>query len=161
PYSTLFRSLASQSSFITKGRLHREGVKVEVEWASGKVTGGTLVDQPFACQKPLVRYLSQDFVERLCSDDHEGRELQTAIEEVVFSHLDELQREGYSSFEELRSGREAASHSRQADARGQIAALNREIERLYTSLSQRDVKIASIDQLRKQLEELQKHLPSI
>ena len=35
-----------------------------------------------------VRFLSQRFVERLCSDDHVGTELVSEIEAVVFSYLD-------------------------------------------------------------------------
>ena len=89
----------SQSSFITKGRLHLSGLNAKLTWGSGQTSDATLTEKPFISPKPLVRYLSQDFVERLCSEDHQGHELQEAIEEVVFSHLDEVQREGYSSFE--------------------------------------------------------------
>ena len=152
---------SSQSSSLTKGRLHLQGLKVSIAWGSGTSSGGTLTTKPYDCSKPLVRYLSQDFVERLCSDDHEGHELQAAIEEVVFSHLDELHREDYSSFDELRASREAASQSRQSDFRGQIATLNREIERLQASLGQRESKLASIEQLTAQLGELRKQLPAI
>ena len=75
----------SQSSFITKGRPHLSDVKVQLEWRNGSITLATLVDQPHSVSLPLVRYLSQDFVERLCSSDHEGYELQKAIEDVVFT----------------------------------------------------------------------------
>src|SRR5690606_29845977 len=93
----------SQSSFITKGRLHLSGVQVSLDWANGTETSATLPDKPFSAVRPLVRYLSQDFVERLCSSDHEGHDLQVAIEEVIFAHLNEVQKEGYSSFSDLRA----------------------------------------------------------
>jgi len=149
----------SQSSFITKGRPYLRGLEAEICWGNGSVTGGTLVSHPYQCHRALVRYLSQDFVERLCSNDHEGSELQSAIEDVVFSHLDEVHREDYSSFEELRSARESASQSRQADLAGQIATANREIERLIASLGQREAKVAAIEQSSVQLDELRKQIP--
>lgn len=151
----------SQSSFIAKGRLHLSGVGLQLNWMSGSLTDASLTDNPFVSSKPLVRYLSQDFVERLCSVDHQGNELQEAIEEVVFSHLDEVHREGYSSFEELRAARESASQSRQDDFRGQIVSLHREIERLHTSIEQRPVKVASRDQILQQIEETKKQLPAV
>ncbi|WP_334002432.1 TrlF family AAA-like ATPase [Burkholderia cepacia] len=151
----------SQSSFIAKGRLHLVGVDLVLAWGSGSTSGGTLTDKPFSSPKPLVRYLSQDFVERLCSEDHQGHELREAIEEVVFSHLDEVHREDFSSFEELRMARESASQSRQDDFRGQIVSLHREIDRLYASLGQRASKVANKDQAQQQIEELKKQLPSV
>jgi hypothetical protein len=151
---------SSQSSFVTKGRLHLRGTQIALRWQAGSPTSGTLADQPFKTQRPLVRYLSQDFVERLCSEDHNGKELQQAIEEVVFSHLDESFREGYSSFEELRASRESASQSRQDEFRGQLASLNREIERLNLSIAQRPSKEALRAQTERQIVELKKQLPS-
>ncbi|CAB3688683.1 hypothetical protein CEY09_26060 [Achromobacter marplatensis] len=153
--------IKSQSSFISKGRLHLTGVKVELIWGSGTKTMGELTDKPYQTPKPLVRYLSQDFVERLCSVDHQGSELQEAIEEVVFSHLDEVHKEDYSTFEELRAARESASQARQDNFRGQIFSLHREIERLHTHIEQRPSKVATRDQTSQQIEEMKKQLPSI
>ena len=151
----------SQSSFITKGRLHLSGLNAKLTWGSGQTSDATLTEKPFISPKPLVRYLSQDFVERLCSEDHQGHELQEAIEEVVFSHLDEVHREGYSSFEELRIARESASQSRQDTFRGQIVSLHREIDRLHASIGQKATKVANRDQTLLQIEELKKQLPSV
>ncbi len=151
----------SQSSFISKGRLHLSGVNVELLWGSGTKSEGILTDKPYSSPKPLVRYLSQDFVERLCSVDHQGSELQEAIEEVVFSHLDEVHKEDYSSFEELRAARESASQSRQDYFRGQIYSLHREIERLHASIEQRPTKVATRDQTNRQIEDIKRQLPSV
>lgn len=151
----------SQSSFITKGRLHLSGMGVELSWGSGSKSEGTLMDKPHSTAKPLVRYLSQDFVERLCSVDHQGGELQKAIEEVVFSHLDEVHKEDHSSFEELRGARESASQARQDDFRGQIYSLHREIDRLLSSIEQRSNKVGTRDQTSQQIKEMKKQLPSI
>lgn len=149
----------SQSSFITKGALHLPGAKVELEWGGGEVTEGILTDSPFIESKPRVRYLSQDFVERLCSSDHEGTELQNAIEDVVFAKLDEIQKEGYSSFGELRKAREAASNIQKESLRGELATLHKEVERLQESINQRESKLKAKAEAEKQTEELKKQLP--
>lgn len=149
----------SMSSFITKGALHLSGTKVELEWGGGDKTEGTLTDSPFSSTKPRVRYLSQDFVERLCSSDHEGAELQKAIEEVVFAKLDEIQKEGYSSFGELRKAREAASNIQKEALRGELATLHKEVDRLQEAIDQRGSKVMSKAEVEKQVEELKKQLP--
>jgi DNA repair exonuclease SbcCD ATPase subunit len=150
----------SQSSFLTKGRLHLSGVKVSLSWANGTTTSAMLPDKPFSTPRPLVRYLSQDFVERLCSLDHEGHELQAAIEEVMFSHLDEVKKEGYSSFSELRAARESASNIRRERFRGDLATVHKEIERLQMALAQRSSKEANKAEAHSQAEELRKQLPN-
>lgn len=149
----------SQSSFITKGAIHLSGTKVELEWGGGEVTAGLLTDKPYSGSKPRVRYLSQDFVERLCSSDHEGAELQNAIEDVVFAKLDELQKEGYSSFGELRKARESASNIQKESLRGELATLHKEVERLQLSIDQRASKVKAKAEAEKQTEELKKQLP--
>jgi hypothetical protein len=149
----------SFSSFITKGALHLSGTKIELEWGGGDKTEGILNDLPFNSTKPRVRYLSQDFVERLCSSDHEGAELQEAIEEVVFTKLNEIQKEGYSSFGELRKAREAASNIQKEALRGELATLHKEVDRLQEAIDQRGSKMMSKAEVEKQVEELKKQLP--
>jgi len=149
----------SQSSFITKGRLHLSGTKIELEWGGGDRTEGILTDAPLITTRPRVRYLSQDFVERLCSSDHEGTELQKAIEDVVFAKLDEVQKEGYSSFGELRRARESASNIQKEALRGELATLHKEVERLQESIDHRGAKVSSKAEIEKQIAELQKQMP--
>lgn len=149
----------SLSSFITKGQLHLSGTKIELEWGGGDRTEGILTDAPLITTRPRVRYLSQDFVERLCSSDHEGAELQKAIEDVVFAKLDEVQKEGYSSFGELRKARESASNIQKEALRGELATLHKEIDRLQDAIDQRGSKVASKAEVEKQVEELKKQMP--
>jgi hypothetical protein len=149
----------SLSSFITKGQRHLSGMKIELEWGGGDRTEGVLIDEPLITTRPRVRYLSQDFVERLCSSDHEGAELQKAIEDVVFAKLDEVQKEGYSSFSELRKARESASNIQKEALRGELATLNKEVERLQEAIDQRSSKVSSRAEAEKQVEELMKQMP--
>ena len=149
----------SQSSFISKGELHLGGLKVRLDWGGKNVTEGVLTDTPFDSNPPRVRYLSQDFVERLCSSDHAGTELQKAIEDVVFAKLDEIQKEGYSSFDELRKAREVASNVQKDRLRGELATLHKEVDRLQGSIDQRGTKVRAKYEAEKQSEDLKKQLP--
>ncbi|MDX1526115.1 MAG: hypothetical protein R3273_07730 [Pseudidiomarina maritima] len=151
---------SSQSSFINKGAIHLEGVKVELDWANGEKTEAILPAKPFIAGRPKVRYLSQDFVERLCSADHQGIELQSAIEEVVFAKLSEVQREGYSSFGELRNARESASKSRRSRIRGDLAALHKDVESNVISVQERPQKEVLRKEAEQKVRELEKQLPN-
>ena len=88
-------------SFLRRAGSHLQGMKVELEWANGDVTAVTLGDD----QSDLnaVRYLSQKFVEQLCSDDELGQELIDEIEHVIFAYIDESDKLNASSFKELRA----------------------------------------------------------
>jgi len=149
----------SLSSFISKGAVHLSGTRIKLEWGGGDITEGILTNAPLNSTRPRVRYLSQDFVERLCSSDHEGAELQQAIEDVVFAKLDEIQREGYSSFSELRKAREAASNIQKEALRGELATLHKEVDRLQEAIDQRSSKVQAKAEVEKQVEELRKQLP--
>ena len=156
-----YNAKESQSSFIAKGRLHLNGIGTCLAWEAGDPTSATLTGSPYRAQRPLVRYLSQDFVEQLCSNDHNGHELQQAIEEVVFAHLDEESKEGFSSFAELRASREFASQSLRDTIRGELAATHREIERIMQSIAQIPAKSALKGQAETRVEELKKQLPEV
>jgi hypothetical protein len=150
----------SQSSFINKGGVHLDGVNVLLTWETGETTQARLPNNPYKAERPRVRYLSQDFVERLCSTDHQGIELQRAVEEVVFARLNEMQKEGYSSFGELRNAREAASQSRRDRYRGELASLHKEIERLISAIQERPQKVSLKNEATRKIDELEKQLPT-
>jgi chromosome segregation ATPase len=73
--------------------------------------------------------------------------------------LDEIQKEGYSSFGELRKAREAASNIQKESLRGELATLHKEVERLQQEIDQRETKVRSKAEIEKQVEELKKQLP--
>lgn len=151
---------SSQSSFVTKGAVHLNGVQVDLEWGGGEITSSILPNTPFPSSHPRVRYLSQDFVEQLCSSDHQGVELQNAIEDVIFARLNEIQKEGYSSFTELRNARESASQARRDGFRGELASLHKEIERKSEAVRNKPQKILEKSDAEKKVLELQQQLPS-
>ena len=73
-----------------------------------------------------VRFLSQKFVERLCSDDYIGTELVSEIEAVVFSYLDPTDTLNASSFDELRALRSEGIRSEGQRLRDEVVRFIRE-----------------------------------
>ena len=81
-----------ESSFLNRAAEHLEGATVTLEWGDGATTTVPLraFDED-AWDAPLeeVRYLSQHFVEKLCSAKGLATELRSAIERVVFDNTTE------------------------------------------------------------------------
>jgi energy-coupling factor transporter ATP-binding protein EcfA2 len=93
------------ASFIAKARGFLDGVEVEIEWMDGARQSRRLGEEtsPFGLEpEPRVRYLSQQFVERLCSPGSLGEPLVEEIERVVFAAIPEEDRLACTSFNELR-----------------------------------------------------------
>jgi ABC-type Mn2+/Zn2+ transport system ATPase subunit len=88
-------------SFLRRAEEHLNGMGVRIHWANDTYSGGQIGgDQSEAYE---VRYLSQKFVEHLCSEDQIGTELVQEIERVIFSCIDPTDTLNASSFNELRA----------------------------------------------------------
>jgi ABC-type lipoprotein export system ATPase subunit len=74
---------------------------VELMWGDDTPSGGRMRPGPFTEEPDLVRYLSQHFVEKLCSSAGLATELRSAIERVVFESTDPLDRLEAETFDEL------------------------------------------------------------
>ena len=110
--------------FLQRAGDHLQDLRVRLTWGDGAVSDACIgQDQPDAGG---VRFLSQRFVERLCSDDHIGGELVAEIEAVVFSHLDPTDTLDASSFEELRALRTEGIRSEGQRLRDEMLRLTRE-----------------------------------
>lgn len=105
-----------------------EGAIAQLEWSDGSRTEQPL-DQPDLSgdDRAQVRYLSQQFVERLCSSDGLGTELVQEIESVIFQATDEADRLGAAAFEGLRKARLAPVANRRASYEATIASASQQI----------------------------------
>jgi ABC-type lipoprotein export system ATPase subunit len=88
-------------SFLRRAGEHLNGMGVRLDWANNAHSGEQIGGDQSDAQE--VRYLSQKFVERLCSEDQIGTELVHEIERVIFSCIDPTDTLNASSFEELRA----------------------------------------------------------
>ena len=103
------------SSFVSRaGRLISDSLAV-IEWSHDAVTTCNFAEgnsaDPFL--RP-VRYLSQQFVDRLCASDGVSDELLSEIERVIFDAWPIDQRQGASTFRELLEIRLTSARQRQS-----------------------------------------------
>ena len=120
-------------SFLVRARSLVGQGKVEVSWAAGepstRALDGSDANGPFSYMR--VRYLSQQFVEELCSSSGLTDGLLREIERVIFEAHPDHARDGALDFAELlehRASRHRLARVREAEAVSQIS------ERIGTEL---------------------------
>lgn len=144
-------------SFLKRAGEHLEDLRVELKWANGRASLARIGDDQ--SDEHDVRFLSQKFVERLCSDDHIGAELVSEIEAVVFSYLDPTDTLNASSFEELRSLRTKSIRSEGNRLRDEVVRLIREECSLRDNAAKLQSKKARIKTLTNERSGLVKQMP--
>ncbi|RUV41285.1 ATP-binding protein [Mesorhizobium sp. M1A.T.Ca.IN.004.03.1.1] len=136
---------ADRPSFLERAQEHLWGSEVSVKWLSGETSDAKDLERPGADRDtfPRVRYLSQQFVDRLCSPDGMPQMIQE-IERVIFeAHRD---RDGTINFQELLELR--AQGHREARLREETAMNN--ISELIAAERE---KITAVSGLKKQIAE--------
>lgn len=93
----------NERSFILRAKQHLGDSEAELEWASGEKTGNQLAqtDMEDLLDSPHVQYLSQQFVDQLCSAEGLNDALVAEIERVIYNAHPLTDRQGADSFEEL------------------------------------------------------------
>ncbi len=122
-------------SFLVRARPLVGNAKVKVSWASGepstRALDGSDANGPFSYER--VRYLSQQFVEELCSSSGLTDGLLREIERVIFEAHPDDARDGSLDFAELlehRASRYRLARNREAEAVSQISErISTEIEK--------------------------------
>lgn len=113
-------------SFLVRARPLIGAERVKVHWAAGepetRSLDGSDANGPFSYER--VRYLSQQFVEELCSSSGLTDGLLREIERVIFESHPEDSRDGALNFSELldqRALRHRLARSREAEAVAKIS----------------------------------------
>jgi hypothetical protein len=122
-------------SFLVRARSLVGRARVKVNWAAGepetRALNGSDANGPFSYER--VRYLSQQFVEELCSSDGLTDGLLREIERVIFEAHPEDARDGALNFAELleqRASRHRLARARESEAVAQISdRINTELEK--------------------------------
>ena len=129
-------------SFLIRARPLLGDGKVKINWAAGSSETRALdgSDSGGTTSYPRVRYLSQQFVEDLCSSSGMTDELLREIERVIFQAHPPEERDGALDFEELleqRATRHRLAREREAEAVAKISdriSTELEKEKLVTNL---------------------------
>lgn len=91
--------LSEDKSFASRAKDYLTGSKAEIRWEDGQITshGMHVVESGF----PRVQYLSQNFVDKLCSSEGLGVSLLNEVKRVVFDAHSPETRFGAISFDDL------------------------------------------------------------
>jgi AAA domain, putative AbiEii toxin, Type IV TA system len=91
------------SSFLSRARTLLGDATVRLEWASGRLAEKRLAEESYDdfSRYPRARYLSQKFVEELCSSTSMSDGLFAELERVVFEAHESDSRASADSFQEL------------------------------------------------------------
>lgn len=152
------------ASFMGKASDLLDGVDVELEWMDGsKQTRrvGSASDASEFSREPRVRYLSQQFVERLCSPGALGEPLVEEIERVVFDAIPEEDRLDCGSFSELRALRVEGHLAEQESQRELIRSRTNEIATEHVLQRSLPVLKTKVEALQRDRAALEKELASI
>ena len=144
-------------SFLKRAGEHLGDLRIELDWADDRVSEVRIGDEQ--SDDHDVRFLSQRFVERLCSDDYIGSELVSEIEAVVFSYLDPTDTLNASSFDELRALRTEGIRSEGQRLRDEVVRLIREECSLRDNAAKLQEKKARIRTLTEERGGLVKQMP--
>lgn len=115
----------NEQSFLTRAQEFLDETSVTLQWQVGSEPTVRALDNSqsdFSAQYPRARYLSQKFVEDLCSSDGMSDALLREIERVIFEAHNLSERDGAVDFEELLDMRTA--RYRQARDREEEALAN-------------------------------------
>jgi ABC-type dipeptide/oligopeptide/nickel transport system ATPase component len=115
----------SDASFIVRAREHLAGATVQLTLETGEPSVRPLIgltSDPSTYAR--ARYLSQKFVEELCSADGLRDELVNEIERVIFESHTALEHDGATDFTELRDLRTAVLRDNRAREEEAIANLS-------------------------------------
>jgi energy-coupling factor transporter ATP-binding protein EcfA2 len=150
-----------EDAFLRKAAKHPSpitGSAIALEWADGSTTSFSVGD--VFEDKQLVRYLPQGVVEELCS--HKNSEiLQHQIENVIFQSLDQTQKLGASSFEELKTRVLADFKYEKEQVVRKLRYVNKRIAALSTAIRTGPAKERALEQQKAELDRLTKGLPEL
>ena len=146
------------SSFLERAKKYLENMKIIIKWVDGTEDSITLWDKQDTY--PKIRYLSQKFVERLCSEDKLADGLVREIETVIFSHLDPSETMGASNFDELRKIRTGGIQEEGRRLRNETSRLIHEEFKLRVSASKLGEKRNRVNILLEECSGLQKQIPT-
>lgn len=139
----------NERSFIVRAREFLSNSKAEVTWESGETTGNDLSAPEYEeiWETPRVQYLSQQFVDQLCSSEGLNDTLLDEIHRVLFNAHPVDEREGTTDFDEL-------YNLRCRQAVGQRENCEEELEEVAGLLLEERQRQQTLPALRKQKAEL-------
>lgn len=149
----------NESAFLSKANQELEHTKLLLKWEDGKTEAELQIERPLNIPvDQKVRYLSQSFVESLCSFDRHAQ-LEREIEGILFQYIPGTETLGTESFEALKQKRTEGIQLEIDGLSTRIGSLNEEIHGLGILINSRAQLVKDRDQLEKDIAELNKQKP--
>lgn len=126
-YFAFLSNSSGNRKFRQKG--FAENFGAEMEWQSGGKAIKTLNQPADTAMPEAVRYLPQNYFEKLTNEIQIGS-FRTQIEDVVFSHVEATEQMGQGSFKELLELKTLQSKDETSALKGKLRAKNVEIVEL-------------------------------
>jgi AAA domain len=147
------------AAFLNKANRELLGAKLLLKWEDGTTETELQVQRPLSVPSDRkVRYLSQSFVESLCSfDRHE--QLEREIEDILFQYIPATDKLGAESFQSLKDKRTEGIRLHIDSVASKIRMLNEDIFNLGALIESRPQLVRERDQLEKDIMELHKQKP--
>lgn len=129
--ASAFGPLAGSSSFLIRASSptnYLTGAEVSLDWGDGSVQTVDLSNLRSLDEAvPEVAYLSQHFVEKLCSSEGLARELRDEMERVIFEATEPTERMQAASFAELSGLLLEPVRHRKADLQQSISSFSEQV----------------------------------
>ncbi|MDR0572712.1 MAG: hypothetical protein LBG96_01555 [Tannerella sp.] len=119
-----------KASFLGKAENKVKPLTTKIN-IDGKEISKEFIPDNVSSDLPLVKYLSRQFVENLCSDEGSTERLQDEIERFIFENLDDVERMGASNFSELKIILCQSSEIAISSLKNRISESNKEISRIH------------------------------
>ncbi len=124
-------SFLRNKKFRKKG--YAENFEASLKWLDGNTIPKKLNDAPRE-EEPRVKYLPQGDFENLTNEIEKAENFQKEIESVIFSHLEQSEKLGFSNFQDLLSHHNKVIEEAITHIKNDIFILNDEILKLEKKL---------------------------
>lgn len=153
----------SESSFVNRAGSLLEGAEVELDWADDSKKNKVELYYQYGffgdeSQSPEVSYLSQQFVEKLCSASGFATELRAEMERVVFDATPYDDRMQCESFRELANLSLVPTQNRREELQNSIMAIGEAVLKEEDLRSQIPVLTNTIQTTKNQIAGFQKEM---
>jgi energy-coupling factor transporter ATP-binding protein EcfA2 len=132
-----YNSFLTESKFLKKRPLDRaSSFSASLIWNSGLQTEAYLLSSAIDESKgEKVKYLPQNYLEKICSDEVEGANFEQELKAVVFSHMSVADRLGKRTFDEYLDYRSSEIRNRTLSLQTSLHLVNKEIAELEYKLN--------------------------
>ncbi|MDP3987633.1 MAG: AAA family ATPase [Candidatus Levybacteria bacterium] len=158
------KKVIDAASFLNSDKFKKKGLannfKATVTWKSGDPDSKNLNAEVDPSSHEKVQYLPQHWFETLCND-LDGKQFNEVLEKVVFTHLEESERLGQTSFSDLLQYKSQSTEEDIKNFRAELHSTNIELAKFLKKMHpsyEKELK-SNLDQKKRELGAHEKNKP--